>query len=215
MTPLSFEQGRFFPLMLLKKSFRKLLPAFGAGVAFCAQAAVEPPFRPPAVPLVVCDPYFSIWSQADRLADANTTHWTGRAHRLTNMIRVDGKPYRLMGRDIASAPPLPQTSLEVLPTRTIYGFAGQGITVSLTFMTAALPEDLDLLSRPVTYLIWTAQATDGKAHEISAYFDASAELTVENLHSEVVGGMEKIKGLKVAKFGSVDQPVFATKGDDL
>ncbi len=199
---------------ILKKSFCNLLLAFCASVALLAQA-VETPFRPPAVPLVACDPYFSIWSQADKLADVNTTHWTGRADRLTSMIRIDGKAYRLMGGDIAGVAPLPQTSLEVLPTRTIYGFAGQGITVSLTFMTAALPEDLDLLSRPVTYLVWTAQATDGNAHDISVYFDASAELTVENLHSEVAGGMEKINGLKVAKFGSVDQPVLGAKGDDL
>jgi len=180
-----------------------------------ALSAVAAPFRPPAVPLVACDPYFSIWSRADKLTDVNTTHWTGRAHRLTSMIRINGKPYRLMGKDIPSAPPLPQTNLEILPTRTIYSFAGQGITASLTFMTAALPEDLDLLSRPVTYLIWSAQSTDGKSHDICVYFDACAELTVENLHAEVTHDCSKIEGLKVAKFGSVDQPVLATKGDDL
>src|SRR5437016_13019531 len=140
-------------------------------VASYARAAGLAPFRPPAVPLVACDPYFSIWSQADNLTDANTTRWTGRALRLTSMIRIDGKPFRLMGNAVASAPPLPQTNLEVLPTRTIYSFAGQGITASLTFMTPALPDDLDLLSRPVTYLIWSAQSTDGKSHDVSVYFD--------------------------------------------
>src|SRR5258706_14773190 len=197
------------------KSFCHLASAVCAGILICAQTAKAAPFRPPAVPLVACDPYFSIWSRADNLTDANTTHWTGRAHRLTSMIRIDGQPFRLMGKDVASVPALPQTNVEVLPTRTIYSFAGQGITASLTFMTAALPEDLDLLSRPVTYLIWTAQSADGKPHEVSVYFDASAELTVENLHSEVSPESQQIEGLKLLRFGSVDQPVLAAKGDDL
>jgi hypothetical protein len=195
------------------KVFCKLL------IAICSFAPSwirgEPPFRPPAVPLVACDPYFSIWSQADKLTDVNTTHWTGRAHRLTSMVRIDGKPFRLMGTDGASGPPLPQTGVEVLPTRTIYSFAGQGVAVSLTFMTAALPEDLELLSRPVTYLIWSARSEDGKAHDLSVYFDASAELTVENLHSEVVHEDARTENLRLLKFGSVDQPILATKGDDL
>jgi len=193
--------------------FRNPLIAFCAVVS--ALAAIAAPFRPPAVPLVACDPYFSIWSQADKLTDVNTTHWTGRAHRLTSMVRIDGKPFRLMGTDVASAPALPQTGLEVFPTRTIYSFAGQGIAVTLTFLTAALPEDLDLLSQPVTYLLWSGRSADGQAHDISVYFDASAELAVENLHSEVTHQSQKSDGLKIARFGSVDQPILETKGDDL
>ena len=112
-------------------------------------------FRPPAVPLVASDPYLSIWSKADKLTDDVTRHWTGRPHSLMSMIRVDGQTYRLMGHGSrAGVPALPQTSVQVLPTRSIYTFANAKVKVTLTFLTPALPNDLDVLSRPLTYLTW-------------------------------------------------------------
>src|SRR5882762_11573214 len=147
-----------------------------AGLAIWSVTAES--IRPPAVPLAACDPYFSIWSPADNLTGSDTVHWTGKPHRLTSMVRIDGTPFRLMGKDPASVQALPQTALEVLPTRTIYQFEGQGIHLTLTFMTAALPEDIAILSRPVTYLTYDLGATDSKRHSVQLFFDASAELTV-------------------------------------
>src|SRR3954447_26508048 len=69
---------------------------------------------PPATPLVACDPYFSIWSQADKLTDRETTHWTGKPHRLTGVLTIDGKPYRVLGASPSEAPALNQTDLTVL-----------------------------------------------------------------------------------------------------
>src|SRR6266404_3366193 len=179
-------------------------------------SATAESIRPPAVPLAACDPYFSIWSPADNLTGSDTVHWTGKPHRLTSMVRIDGTPFRLMGKDPASAPALPQTALEVLPTRTIYQFEGEGIHVTLTFMTAALPEDIVILSRPVTYLTYDLRATDGKRHNVQLYFDASAELTVNTPKQEVeLGKLDSNLKLVALKAGSREQPVLAKKGDDL
>jgi len=176
--------------------------------------AAETPLRPPAVPLVACDPYFSIWLPADRLTDADTVHWTRRPHRLTSLVRIDGKAFRLMGREPAEVPALEQTLLEVLPTRTICQFAGAGIALTLTFMTPALPDDLDILSRPVTYLTWTVKATDGARHAVQIYYDNTAELVVDQPSQNVVWSAERIGRLAALKLGTEAQMVLASKGDN-
>ncbi len=188
------------------------------GLAACLLAAetqAAAPLRPPSVPLVACDPYFSIWSPADKLTDADTVHWTGKPHRLTSLVRIDGKGFRLMGQEPAKLPALPQVGLEVLPTRTIYSFEGEGVRLTLTFMTAALPEDLMLYSRPVTYLTWTAQASDGNEHAVGVYFDASGEIAVNHGKQVVTHSRADINALAVLNMGSVEQAVLAKKGDDL
>jgi len=175
----------------------------------------EVTLRPPAVPLVACDPYFSIWSCADKLTDDGTRHWTGKPHRLTSLVRIDGQSWRIMGDTPADVDALQQTSLQVLPTRTIYTFEGVGIALTLTFMTAALPEDIDLLSRPVTYLTYEFRATDGKSHDVQVYLDASAELAVNTPNQEVVWSGEEMGDLVAGRIGSKDQPILAKRGDDI
>ena len=76
-------------------------PALASNSATLASAQSNAAFRPPAVPLVTCDPYFSIWLPADKLTDADTVHWTGKPHRLTSIVRIDGKPFRVMGKEPA------------------------------------------------------------------------------------------------------------------
>jgi hypothetical protein len=169
---------------------------------------------PPSTPLVACDPYFSIWSPGDTLNGVETTHWTGRQHQLTSLVKVDGKAFRVMGATPAAAPAMEQKSLTVLPTRTIYSFEGGGVVLDLTFTTPALPEDMDLLSRPVTYLTYSFRATDGKEHEVSAYFGASGELTVNSTDQDVTWNDASAGSLSVVRMGSKDQPILQKKGDD-
>ncbi|MBN2449396.1 MAG: DUF4965 domain-containing protein [Lentisphaeria bacterium] len=171
--------------------------------------------RPPAVPLVACDPYFSIWSPADRLTDTRTVHWTGKPHRLTGLVRIDGSPYRFLGADPEDIPALPQTGLEVLPTRTLYTFRGPGIDLVLTWMTPALPDDLEVLARPVTYVDFRATATDARPHTVEVYLDASGEVAVDTPAQPVLGRIEQWDDLVAARIGSRDQAILERRGDDL
>ena len=136
------------PIRFKRSTCELVLGILTLFLASCLGVTAAERLRPPAVPLVAHDPYFSIWSPADKLTDADTMHWTGKPHRLTSLVRIDGKAFRLMGTSPTNVPALPQTGLEVTPTRTIYTFEGEGVRLTLTFMTPALPEDLEVLSRP-------------------------------------------------------------------
>ena len=220
-----------------KEIFRKALAVCGLVTLFQLSTGAAEPLRPPSVPLVACDPYFSIWSPADKLTDADTVHWTGKPHRLTSLVRIDGKPFRIMGTSPTNVPALPQKNLEVTPTRTIYTFEGEGVQLTFTFMTPSLPDDLMVYSRPVTYVTYDFKAMDGKDHEVAAYFDASAALAVNQPSQEVVfsslfhpnpradevsraisdnpNKALPIEGVYNQWIESKDQPILGKKGDDL
>ncbi len=178
----------------------------------CAQTL--PPLRPPAAPLIAHDPYFSIWSFSDRLTETATRHWTGTEQPLTGLLRIDGVPYRFLGLSRQSAP-MTQTASEVTPTRTIYRFQQAGVELTLTFLTPALPHDLEVLSRPVSYVNFDLKSTDGRPHEVALYFDASAALAVNALEQRIAWSRLKMRGLDVLRAGSVEQPVLAKSGDNL
>jgi hypothetical protein len=187
-----------------------------AVVGCSAAAAVKPAtIRPPAVPLIACDPYFSVWSGADRLTDNATKHWTGKQQYLAGLVRVDGKAYRIMGDEPKTVEAMEQKSLVVWPTRTVYEFATAVVKVTLTFMTPALPEDLDLLSWPVTYVIWDAVSADGKDHDVAVYLSASSELAVTEVSQKVVWSRTTVGPMQTLRIGSEEQPVLQKRGDDL
>jgi len=174
-----------------------------------------PAGRPPAVPLVVHDPYFSIWSFGDNLAQDWPRHWTGKIHALCSLIRIDGKPYRLMGMAPADIPALDQTSVEVTPTRTTYTWRSNEVEVQLTFLTPALPHDMALLSRPVTYLVWCVRSVDGKKRMVDVYFDVTGELAVNEPDQRVTWSRGQAGDLDWLRIGTVDQPILGKKGDNI
>jgi hypothetical protein len=169
--------------------------------------------RPPAVPLIAHNPYFSVWSMADHLTDEDTKHWTGAAQPIAGLARIDGQTYRFMGANPRSAPAMPQTALEVTPTRTIYRFQAAQVTLTVTFFTPAFPKDLDLLSRPVTYL--TLAVTGEGAHDVTLLVDVDPLIAVNTRDEEVTWGRSRIPGLIVLNTGSREQRDLNRPGDDL
>jgi hypothetical protein len=70
---------------------------FPAGLLFISLQTVAQAYKLPAYPLVVHDPYFSIWSFSDKLNESVTRHWTGADHSLIGLLKVDGKIYKFLG----------------------------------------------------------------------------------------------------------------------
>jgi hypothetical protein len=171
--------------------------------------------RPPVVPLVTHDPYFSIWSMADHLTDVDTRHWTGVDQPLAGLIRIDNVAYRYMGADPRQVPAMRQESLEVTPLHTIYTFETAGVRLQVTFFTAAFPNDLDALSRPVNYLTWNITSADGRPHAVDLLFDASPVVAVNSDDQDVTWGRSVMPGMQVLRVGSRDQRVLNREGDNL
>ncbi len=120
-----------------------------------------------------------------------------------------------MGTFPRRVPALAQASLEIYPTRSVYVFRDAGIELTATFLSPLLAEDLDVLSRPVSYLTFAVRSTDGKPHQTAIYVDASSEIAVDSTGQSVVWSRLRLDGLEALSIGTRDQPVLGRKGDDL
>jgi hypothetical protein len=107
-----------------------------------------------------------------------------------------------------------QTSVSLSATRTHYDFACGPVNLKLTFISPLLPENLDVLSRPVNYITYETKATDGQQHDVQIYFEATPEWAVDHISQEVSLEKGKTEGLTYFKSGTTEQAVLAKKGDD-
>ncbi len=170
--------------------------------------------RYPSVPLVVHDPYFSVWSPADKLTDAWSVHWTGSRTGLAGLCWVDGKSWTFCGRPV-EAPAMEQVSVRVYPTRTVYRFKCDEIFLDVIFLTPALLNDLDRLSRPVTYVVFDLTSRDNQKHEVKVLFDANGALCTNLLGEKVVWSHHTKGNLDVMRMGAFQQSILGHAGDDL
>lgn len=170
--------------------------------------------RLPALPLIVNDPYFSIWMPGDTLTDTNTTHWAGAVKPLRGGITVDGKRFHWLGA--ASNPAAETLSVQVTPTQTSSTLLAVGVQLDVRFWAPALPDDLDMLSAPVTYVDLSLCSTDGKAHQVSLDFLASDRLCYEGeVPPAMSGSSYDCNGLHIAYTGQEQQKILGHSGDHI
>ncbi|MGC8739541.1 MAG: glutaminase domain-containing protein [Candidatus Hydrogenedens sp.] len=173
-------------------------------------------FRPPAVPLVVHDPYTSIWSFSNTLTEQWCSHWTGRQRTMSGLLYLDRKVFRFMGPSELGGEAMKQVVCRIYPTRTVYEFEGGGVKLYLKFTTPMLTEDFRWLSTPCTYVEFELVSTDGGEHNAIVYFDIGTDWCV-NVEKQIVKWerLNSPAGLILLKAGTVDQPILEKSGDNI
>ncbi|HEV2471830.1 MAG TPA: DUF4965 domain-containing protein [Chthonomonadales bacterium] len=159
----------------------------------CAAAIAQaPPVRPPAVPLIVRNPYVSVWQPANDLAGTWPRFWTGSIKAITGVARVDGEAYLFMGAPSNAPHSMQQVSLTVTPTQSIYLFRAGGVSLTVDFLSPIEPQDLRRLSVPFGDILATADSADGKTHRVELYFDISGEWAGGDSHAEITWRREPV-----------------------
>ncbi len=170
--------------------------------------------RAPSNPLITVDPYFSVWSNTDHLTDADPVHWTGKPNTIRGIVNIDGTDYRFMGN--GKEAPLTQTNIDITALKTIYTFEGAGIELKAEFFTPLFPDDLSIMTRPVSYLKISVSSLDGASHNTTVKLAASEELCLDKKGQLAVEvKTEDFDGINAVRIGSADQPILAKRGDDI
>ncbi|MFD1465359.1 glutaminase domain-containing protein [Lapidilactobacillus mulanensis] len=136
--------------------------------------------RIPSVPLVVHDPYFSIWSPADHLNDQETLSWTGKSMPINGLITIDDNIYNFLGRDERHEN-LKQQDCKITMTQTVVTFANEQVKLTVTFAQHFDLADLQSISEPITYLKLHVEVLDKIEHQINVQLKFDGHVTYESL----------------------------------
>ena len=166
--------------------------------------------RAASIPLIMHDPYFSIWSSSDHLYDADTVHWTGKRQQIRGYLTVDKTVYCFMG-DKEFHQILPQISLDVTATATTYTFENDKVRLCCRFTSPLILSDPLLVSRPCTYIDFMVEKKN--ADNVKLDFIVSADL-VRQEKDEVAGFAGTFKqDFSYASMGRMRQQPLGSSGD--
>ena len=176
--------------------------------------------KAPAYPLITHNPYFSIWSFTDKLNESTTKHWTGSNQSIIGLIKVDNQVYKFLGKDASASEndkmmQAKQLSVNMSATQTTYQFDCGAVSLNFAFTSPLIITDINILSRPVSYISMKTKSKDGKKHIVQIYVGASSAIASNKGSEEMVATGYTTPNLNVLKIGTIEQPILQKSGDDL
>lgn len=170
--------------------------------------------RLPAIPLIASDPYFSVWMPADTMTRTDSIHWCGPSKPIRAELTADGVPYRFLG--VSEAREAELTGLEVSATSTVFESVCGGVRVTARFMTPALPDDLDLLSMPLTLVEFTVVSADSASHDTALKLSVSDRMCWNgDIRPAMTSAELKLDGREAAWCGQLVQKPLCHSGDHI
>lgn len=106
-----------------------------------------------------------------------------------------------------------QISVRVRATQTIYHFRCDDVGLQLTFTTPKLPQSLDLISRPASYVTFQVHSLDGRSHKVQLYFSVAGNLAVNTNNENIVWNRVHDVRLSIMRVGTKSQHILGLKGD--
>jgi hypothetical protein len=189
-------------------------------LSLIAHSSMAQVSKAPAYPLITHNPYFSIWSFTDQLNESTTKHWTGSNQSIIGLIKVDNQVYKFLGKDESASVndkmmQARQLSINMSATQTTYQFDCGAVSLNVAFTSPLIITEINILSRPVSYISMKTRSKDGKKHLVQIYVGASSAIASNKGSVEMVATGYTTPNLNVLKIGTIEQPILQKSGDDL
>lgn len=108
-----------------------------------------------------------------------------------------------------------QQSVNVSATQTSYSFLCGKVILTVNFLSPLLANDIDLLSRPLSYINFKVTAADSSMHQANIFFAVSSNICVNSDTEVVEASSYYYKDLQMLRAGSVEQKILGISGDDV
>jgi hypothetical protein len=108
-----------------------------------------------------------------------------------------------------------QLSVNVTATQTTYTFKCGGVGLTVNFLSPLIASDLDLLSRPISYIDFNVESKDGKPHQTEITFAVSGDIAKNERKQLVKITNGQQEGVKYLKSGVEGQKILGKSGDDV